>query len=197
MRIQLATGNVDKVADFQAMVPRLQLMRIEGFSSLPAIEETGDSFEANARIKAEHYSLLVPGWVLADDSGLEVEALGGAPGIYSARFAGQHGDDTANNRLLLERLRGVPAERRGARFVCVLVLAKTGRSVARFRGSAAGVIVESERGRFGFGYDPLFYSPQAGCTFGELPAERKAKFSHRGQAARALIAWVEKRKDKS
>ncbi|MGH9482486.1 MAG: non-canonical purine NTP pyrophosphatase [Terriglobales bacterium] len=244
MTIYLATGNPGKVADFQALaqagrapearwgprLQRLELAPLPGFAALPPVEETGDCFEANARIKAEHYSHLVPGWVLADDSGLEVEVLNGAPGIYSARWrqlgdalsasgrplpgiearppsdqrerprqevashlAGRHGAAAANNRLLLERLQGVPAERRGARFVCVLALARAGQTVTTFAGSATGVILEAGRGRLGFGYDPLFYSPEAGCAFGELTREQKAAFSHRGQAARALWAWLRER----
>lgn len=188
MKLRLATGNAGKVRDFQAL--GLPIEAMEDFTSLPTIEETGASFEANARLKAEHYSRYTPDWVLADDSGLEVAALGGAPGVYSARFAGRHGDDTANNRLLLEHLEGLPEDGRGAQFVCVLAVAKGGVTRASFRGTAAGWILEAPRGDQGFGYDPLFYSPAAGASFAELAPARKGAFSHRGAAARLLLEWL-------
>ncbi|MGH9417426.1 MAG: RdgB/HAM1 family non-canonical purine NTP pyrophosphatase [Terriglobales bacterium] len=188
--VWLATGNQGKVDDFAAMAPGLRLDLMPGFPALPSVEETGDTFEANARLKAEHYSRLGEGLIVADDSGLVVDALAGAPGVYSARYAGLHGDDDANNRLVLQRLQGIPIERRTARFVCVLALARRGKFAAVFHGVAEGLILPEERGTLGFGYDPLFYSPAAGCGFGELTRERKAAFSHRGQAARALLEWM-------
>ncbi len=190
MTLYLATSNPGKLADFAGMdhMPAL----LPDFSSLPSVEETGATFEANARLKAEHYSRFAPpdAAVLADDSGLEVDALAGAPGVHSARFAGEPSDDAANNALLLERLRGLPPERRAARFVCILALARAGVTLAMFRGEAAGRILDSPRGAYGFGYDPLFFSPEAGCAFAELTPEAKARFSHRGRAARALIRWL-------
>jgi XTP/dITP diphosphohydrolase len=188
MKLYLATGNAGKVRDFRGMGLPGELF--PGFSSLPAVDENGASFEANARLKAEHYSHFTEDWVMADDSGLEVEALGGEPGIYSARFAGRHGDDAANNQLLLDRLAGVARERRQARFVCVLALAQRGTTAAVFRGAAEGVILSAPRGGMGFGYDPLFFSLAADATFAELQPERKAEFSHRGQAARGLLQWL-------
>src|SRR6185312_12024746 len=160
------------------------------FASLPSIEETGTTLEANARLKAEHYSRFSPDSILADDSGLEVDALGGAPGVYSARFAGRPGDDAANNALLLERLRGVPQPHRTARFVCLLALARAGHTLAVFHGTAEGYILEAEHGSLGFGYDPLFFSPAAGHSFAELTRTIKARYSHRGAAARALQHWL-------
>lgn len=188
MRLRLATGNRGKVKDFRSL--GLPVEAWDDFPALPTVEESGATFEANARLKAEHYSRFTPDWVLADDSGLEVDALGGAPGVHSARFAGGHGDDAANNRLLLERLRGLPAAERGARFVCVLAVARGGRALAAFGGSAEGVILAAPRGEHGFGYDPLFYSPAAGASFAELAPERKGQFSHRGAAARHLLEWL-------
>ncbi|MGH9466777.1 MAG: non-canonical purine NTP pyrophosphatase [Terriglobales bacterium] len=188
MTIYLATSNAGKAADFGAL--GLPVAPLPDFTSLPPIEETGKTFEANARLKAVHYSHFTGACVLADDSGLEVDALEGAPGVYSARFAGRHGDDEANNRLLLERLLGIPAARRTARFVCVLVLARQGEMLAEFRGEAGGRILDAARGARGFGYDPLFYSPAAGASFGELEAGRKGLFSHRGHAARLLLEWI-------
>ena len=124
--------------------------------------------------------------LFADDSGLEVDALGGAPGVNSARFAGRHGDDDANNRLLLEKLRGV--QNRVARFVCAIALVESGRLRGVYRASVEGVIIDEPRGEGGFGYDPLFYYPPFGCTFGEAGADRKLSVSHRGQALRAMLA---------
>ncbi len=190
MTLYLATSNPGKLADFAGMerMPAL----LPGFAALPSIEETGATFEANARLKAEHYSRFAPpdAAVLADDSGLEVDALAGAPGVYSARFAGEPSDDAANNALLLARLRGLPPGSRTARFVCLLALARAGSTLATFRGEAAGIILDAPRGSYGFGYDPLFYSPEAGCAFAELTPEQKAGFSHRGRAARALMRWL-------
>jgi len=188
--LYLATGNPGKVADFQGMEPALRLEILPGFASLPSIDETGDTFEANARLKAEHYSRFTPDWVVADDSGLSVDALGGAPGIYSARFAGRHGDDAANNRLLLERLRNVPEGRRGAAYICVLALARRGVTQAAFAGRVEGSVLEAPRGTQGFGYDPLFFCTEAGRGMAELDAVQKARFSHRGRAARALLEWI-------
>jgi XTP/dITP diphosphohydrolase len=172
------------------MEPQIRVELLHDFAALPPVIEDGATFEENARKKAEHYSRFSDDVVIADDSGIEVDALGGAPGVHSARFAGRHGDDEANNRLLLDKLRGVPWEKRTARFVCVLAAARAGRTLATFRGAAEGYILEEPRGSEGFGYDPLFYSPEARCGFGELPAERKAQFSHRGKAATALLQWA-------
>lgn len=188
MIVYLATGNPGKVADFRAFGLPAELL--PGFASLPSIEETGTTFEANARLKAGHYSQFCEEMVVADDSGLEVDALDGAPGVYSARFGGRHGDDAANNRLLLERLANVAAGQRGARFRCVLAVARRGQVLATFTGTAPGEILTAARGAHGFGYDPLFYSHAAGAAFGELTGERKGRFSHRGQAARALQEWI-------
>ncbi|MGH9476501.1 MAG: RdgB/HAM1 family non-canonical purine NTP pyrophosphatase [Terriglobales bacterium] len=188
MTIYLATGNAGKAADFRTL--GLSLLPLPGFASLASIEETGTTFEANAQLKALHYSRLTSELVLADDSGLEVDALAGAPGVYSARYAGRHGDDAANNRLLLERMQGVPDNQRGARFVCVLALARQGQVAATFRGVAAGSILLAPHGTHGFGYDPLFFSSAAGAAFGELTADRKGACSHRGAAVRLLLEWI-------
>lgn len=189
--IYLATGNAGKVLDFRALAPALPLEPLPGFADLPLAVEDGTTFEENACRKAIHYSRLAPDrFVLADDSGLEVDALDGAPGVDSALYAGRHGDDAANNRLLLERLRGLPHERRRARFVCVLALSRSGQMVTTVRGEAEGTILDAPRGELGFGYDPLFYSPAAGRSFGELERAQKGRFSHRGAALRKLAAWL-------
>jgi len=161
------------------------------------VVEDGTTFEENARKKAESYSAAAPlDVVLADDSGLEIDALGGAPGIHSARYAADepnaavtNSDDEANNARVLRELAGIPAEKRTARFVCVLAAARDGQTLQTFRGTVEGFILEAPRGDNGFGYDPLFYFPQIGQTFAELSPEVKAQFSHRGEAFRAFLRW--------
>lgn len=198
-RVLVATSNPGKLRDFAGAAEPygITIAGIPNFSSLPPVVEDGATFEANARKKSEEYSLAVPGeLVLADDSGLEVDALGGAPGVHSARYvadephAVEHNtDDEANNARVLRELAGVAAEKRTARFVCVLAVARDGKTLHTFRGAAEGVILDAPRGQQGFGYDPLFYFPQIGKTFAELSAVEKAQYSHRGAAFRAFLAW--------
>jgi XTP/dITP diphosphohydrolase len=198
-KVLVATSNAGKLRDFAgAAAPYgITVAGIPGFSSLPPVVEDGATFEANARKKAEAYSLAVPGeLVLADDSGLEIDALGGAPGVHSARYAADqphaaefNTDDEANNARVRRELKGVPAEKRNARFVCVLAAARDGRMLKTFRGAAEGIMLEAPRGQNGFGYDPLFYFPQIGKTFAELSAIEKARHSHRGAAFRAFLEW--------
>jgi XTP/dITP diphosphohydrolase len=147
--------------------------------------EDGATFAENAIIKARHYGAHASGLLFADDSGLMVDALGGAPGVFSARFSGPGATDESNNRLLLEKLRGV--EDRRARFVCAIALVDNGQFVGVYTGSVEGIILDAPRGAGGFGYDPLFYYPPFGCTFGEVEGERKFAVSHRGQALRAML----------
>ncbi len=182
MKLYCATTNPGKLREFQAAAQRfgIDVEPLAGLNRIPPCEETGASFEENAVQKALHYAAYAPGALFADDSGLEVDALGGAPGIYSARFAGPEATDEANNRLLLERLKG--AERRTARFVCVVALAGAGGGVRTFRGAAEGVMLEDPHGSNGFGYDPLFYFPELKCTFADLTEEQKLDVSHRGKA---------------
>ena len=197
--ILVATSNPGKLRDFAgAAAPfGIAIAGIPNFSRLPEVVEDGATFEDNARKKAESYSRAVPGeMVLADDSGLEVDALGGAPGVHSARYAAEephtaerNADDEANNARVLRELAGVSVEKRGARFVCVLAVARDGQTLRSFRGTAEGVILDAPRGKNGFGYDPLFYFPQIGKTFAELSAEEKAQYSHRGAAFRAFLDW--------
>lgn len=197
--VLVATSNAGKLRDFTGAAAAycIAVAAIPGFSSLPPVIEDGATFEANARKKATTYSLAVPGeLVLADDSGLEIDALAGAPGVHSARYtagdprAGEPNcTDDANNARVLRELIGVPAEKRTARFVCVLAAARDGQILGTFRGSAEGVILEAPRGHNGFGYDPLFYSPQIGKTFAELSPTEKAQYSHRGAAFRLFLEW--------
>jgi XTP/dITP diphosphohydrolase len=202
VRVLIASSNLGKLRDFAAAAAAygVEIACIQNFRDLPAVVEDAPTFEGNACKKAEHYSRLVPGeLVLADDSGLEVEYLNGAPGIHSARYAA-HDDapetsvsnapDAANNARLLRELAGVPDELRGARFVAVIAAARDGRTLATFRGEAGGRIIQTPRGSGGFGYDPLFFFPEHGKTFAELTAEEKAAVSHRGQAFRKFLQWV-------
>ncbi|HEV8525869.1 MAG TPA: RdgB/HAM1 family non-canonical purine NTP pyrophosphatase [Terriglobales bacterium] len=196
-RVLLATSNPGKLRDFAAAARGVLVIEgLGGFASLPSITEDGATFEENARKKAEHYSRLAPGEiVLADDSGLEVDALSGAPGINSARYAagtGENASDTANNDRLLRELDGVPDERRSARFVCVIAVARDGRILGTFRGVAHGTILRLPRGSGGFGYDPLFFYPPLQKTFAELTTEEKAAVSHRGEAFCKFIEWFER-----
>ena len=196
--ILIATSNAGKLRDFAAAAEhRIEVAGLPNFSSLPAVPEDEPTFEANARKKAEAYSRFAPGAiVLADDSGLEAAALKGAPGVYSARYAAQspqeNASDATNNAKLLVELQKVPEDERQAKFVCVIVAARDGKALASFRGEARGVILHAPRGSGGFGYDPLFYFPTLGKTFAELSAAEKARVSHRGQAFRKFLEWIEK-----
>jgi XTP/dITP diphosphohydrolase len=202
--VLVATSNAGKLRDFAgaAVAHGIVIASLPNFASLPPVVEDGATFEANARKKAEEYSRAAPGkLVLADDSGLEVDALNGAPGVHSARYAAPdlqnkephaaegNTDDEANNARVLRELARLPSEKRTARFVCVLAAARDGRTLATFRGSAEGVILGAPRGQNGFGYDPLFYFPGISKTFAELSAEEKAKYSHRGAAFRSFLHW--------
>jgi len=200
-RILIATSNPGKLRDFAgaALPHEIEIAGIPNFASIPTVVEDGTTFEENARKKAEQYSLHAPGEVvLADDSGLEVDALNGAPGVHSARYAAdqphladENTDDEANNSRVLRELRQVAAEKRTGRFVCVLAAARDGMTLATFRGTAEGVILDAPRGDGGFGYDPLFFFPQIQKTFAELSAEEKARYSHRGAAFRQFLEWCE------
>ncbi len=189
-RLFCATGNAGKLREFRlaADSTRIEIELLPGYRQLPAAVEDGATFEENALRKALHYGPHASGLLFADDSGLEVEALGGAPGVYSARYSGPHATDESNNRLLLENLRGV--SRRNARFVCAIALVEGRRVVGVFHGVVEGVILDEPRGSGGFGYDPLFYCPAFGCTFGEATGEQKFSLSHRGQAIRAMLAGL-------
>lgn len=200
-RILIATSNPGKLRDFAGAALRhgVEVTGIPDFSSLPAVVEDGMTFEANARKKAETYSRHVSGEVVvADDSGLEIDALNGAPGVHSARYAADkpeladaNTDDEANNTRALRELKQIAPAQRTGRFVCVLAVARDGKTLATFRGTAEGIILDAPRGANGFGYDPLFYFPQIKKTFAELTAEEKSKYSHRGAAFRKFLEWYE------
>lgn len=171
-----------------ALEASFQVAPLPGLAAIPACEETGATFEENAIQKALYYSKHCNGYLFVDDSGLEVDALNGAPGVYSARFAGPDATDEANNRLVLDRMRGV--QDRTARFVCVVAVARAGELIHTFRGEVQGRLLDEPRGTSGFGYDPLFFYPPFCATFGEVPLERKMEVSHRALALRALRAWL-------
>lgn len=191
MIIYCATSNPGKLREFQSAAPHHEIRAI----SLPAPEEHGQTFEEAAAEKAVYYGAHVDGYLFADDSGLEVDALHGAPGVHSARFSGPDATDARNNALLLQRLSGV--EHRTARFVCVIALVGAGRLVRTFRGSVEGRILDAPRGAGGFGYDPLFYYEPFGCTFGEASHEQKMQVSHRGQALRAMFTFLDSDRGRS
>lgn len=188
IRLDCATGNPGKLREFRmaAQDNPVEIELLAGYREIPPCVEDGATFEENAVIKALHYAPHTSGLLFADDSGLEVDGLGGAPGVFSARFAGPRASDEANNRLLVEKLRGV--ENRSARFVCAIALAEGGRILRVYRAHVEGQIIDEPRGPAGFGYDPLFWSPALGCTFGEATDEQKFALSHRGQALRAMLA---------
>ena len=200
--VLLATSNAGKLRDFAgAAAPYgITIANIPHFSSLPEVVEDGATFEENARKKAEFYSLAVPGeLVLADDSGLEIDALGGAPGVHSARYAADephkaecNTDDEANNARVLRELKGVPEQKRTARFICVLAVARDGHTLHTFRGAAEGIILDAPRGQHGFGYDPLFFFPAIQKTFAQLDPEEKSRYSHRGAAFRRFLQWMDR-----
>lgn len=196
MRILIASENRKKLAELAALLAPLHVKIVTPaqVGGLPPVDEDGATFAENAAKKATSAARASGLHALADDSGLEVDALGGAPGVRSARFAGAHGDDAANNELLLAKLRDVPAGRRGARFVCALALARPDGSIAvAVEGVARGEILVAPRGERDFGYDPLFLFtepgfPQTGRGFAELTPAEKSAVSHRGRAHQRLAA---------
>jgi XTP/dITP diphosphohydrolase len=187
-QILLATGNAGKIREIVEILRDLPvtIRQLSDFPNLPEAIESGATFCENAELKARHYARLTGLVTLAEDSGIEVDALGGAPGVYSARFAGGHGDDAANNAKVIELLRGMPPEKRTGRFRCVSVLATAEAVIAIAEGTIEGRILDKLRGSGGFGYDPLFYVPELGCTTAEISREEKNRISHRGKALRAM-----------
>jgi XTP/dITP diphosphohydrolase len=204
LNLFLASANPGKLREFRAAAAArgIALESVPGIQNLPDCVEDGATFEQNARQKALHYSRYVNGPVFADDSGLCVDALGGAPEIHSARFAGPDADDAANNQKLLEELRRVEAAgsgrqsqasegtSRAAHYICVIALAERGRILTITEGRADGFIIDGPRGTGGFGYDPFFFFPPLGKTFAELSPEEKFAVSHRGEAFRKLLDYL-------
>ncbi|MBM3856652.1 MAG: RdgB/HAM1 family non-canonical purine NTP pyrophosphatase [Verrucomicrobia bacterium] len=193
MPLFLATRNRHKTREIQTMLGEGVVVRdATEIPELPEIEETGMTFEANAKLKAEGISKHISGFVLADDSGLEVDALGGEPGIYSARYAGPGCTDVQNTELVLKKMEGVPQERRTGRFRCVLAVARDGKTMATFDGTVEGRLTAEITGEGGFGYDPIFIPEGYQKSFGELPAELKNSMSHRGRALEQFREWFVK-----
>jgi len=191
--ILLATRNKHKTREIQTMLGEGVIVTdVTQNENLPEIEETGVTFEENSKLKAEGISRHVSGIVLADDSGLEVDALGKEPGVYSARYAGPGCTDEDNTALVLKRMQGFPDEVRTARFRCVLAVAENGITLAVFDGTVEGVLAHEVRGEGGFGYDPIFMPLIDGAyrlTFGELSSEIKHGMSHRGRALGQFKEW--------
>ena len=189
MDLLIATTNAGKLTEIEAALEELpvRILSLNDFPDTPEVVEDGATFEENALKKARTIAAFSGVPTLADDSGLEVDALGGAPGIYSARYSGEDADDARNNRKLLNELAGLPEERRGARFVCVLALYGP-QGEWLFRAECPGRIGFEPRGASGFGYDPLFFYQPLGRTFGELDRETKSRVSHRGLALQKLKA---------
>ena len=190
--LRLATTNPHKVREVRGLLAgvAVQVETLAGRPPIPEPDETADTFEGNARLKARYYGAHFPGeLVVSEDSGLEIDALGGAPGVHSARFLGADASYPARFAEILGRLDGVPEARRTARFVCALVVARGGDLLFETRGVVEGVVAHVPAGTGGFGYDPIFFSPQLGTTLAEA-GDAKAAVSHRGQAVAALSRWL-------
>ncbi|MGH9358309.1 MAG: non-canonical purine NTP pyrophosphatase [Terriglobia bacterium] len=205
-KLYLASKNPGKLREFHLAIKEqgITVELVPGIQHLPACIEDGDTFEANARKKALHYGAFVDGWVFADDSGICVDALGGAPGVHSARYAGLEATDEENNQKLIRELARVSeaasspqalhasigdsdSRRYPARYVCVIALAENQAVRAVTEGQVSGLVINSPRGLAGFGYDPYFFYPPLGRTFAEISAEAKFAVSHRGVAFRKLL----------
>lgn len=194
-RLIVATRNAHKSAEIRSMIgDRFEVLDANDFPECPQIEETGTTFLENARLKAEGISRVVEGWVLSDDSGLEVDALDGAPGVWSSSFGGDEGNHARNNERLIAEMAG-KSDRR-ARFRCTMVLAREGLEQANFSGTVEGRIIEAPRGAAGFGYDPLFIPDGYEQTFSELGEELKNTLSHRARALAQVIGYLEHSKSK-
>lgn len=187
----LATRNAHKTSEIRAMIgDRFEVFDVNAFPNLPEIEETGTTFLENARLKAEGISRCVEGWVLSDDSGLEVDALAGAPGVWSSSYGGEEGNHAKNNSRLLLEIAG-KVDRR-ARFRCTMVLARGGVEQANFSGTVEGRLVDSLHGTDGFGYDPLFIPNGYERTFAELGDDIKNMLSHRSRALGQVVDFLSK-----
>lgn len=188
-KLVIATKNQGKLDEFKKILEPLniEVFSLKDFPQIGEIEENGETFKANALIKAQTVNKLTGLVSLADDSGLEVDFLEGLPGVYSARFAGEPKDDKANNMKLLSLLEGVPIEKRTARFKCAIAIIDGEGKEYLVEGSCEGLIIDQEKGKEGFGYDPLFYVPLYQKTFAQLEMETKNKISHRGKATEKAI----------
>jgi XTP/dITP diphosphohydrolase len=194
MKIVLATNNKHKIEEIKDILsdPQLEILTLNDFKDFPKIEETGKTLEENAILKTQAIYQFTKLISLADDSGLEVDALDGAPGVLSSRFAGQHCSYKDNNMKLLSLMKNIPPEKRGATFVCVVAIAKDLDNIRTVRGEVRGIITTEERGESGFGYDPVFYLPELDKTFAQLSFKEKNEKSHRAFAFRKAKELIEK-----
>jgi XTP/dITP diphosphohydrolase len=192
-KLYLASANLGKLREFRegARPAGLGVEAVHGIASLPVCVEDAATFEENARKKALHYSAYQEGLVFADDSGICAVALGGQPGVRSARFAGPQATDAANNAKLLEEMRRTGSHDWSAHYVCVIVLAERGQVLNVTEGRADGILLPNPRGSGGFGYDPYFFYPPMNKTFAELPSDAKFAVSHRGKAFRKLLHYLQ------
>lgn len=192
--VVLATRNRHKLEEILALIPglRLEMKTLDAFPGAPEVIEDGKTLEENAVKKAKSAALFCGLWALADDTGLQVDALGGAPGVYSARYAGPECSYADNNRRLLAEMAGLPPEKRSARFRCVMALASPGGSIITVEGRLEGVIALCASGSNGFGYDPLFVAAGFGKTLAELTAEEKNALSHRADAVKKIKPYLAK-----
>lgn len=183
-RIVLATNNKHKIKEIKDILSDLpvKILTLQDISGFPKVKETGKTLEENAILKAKVIYKFTNLPSVADDSGLEVDALDGAPGVLSSRFAGEHCSFQDNNKKLLQIMENIPWEKRRAKFVCVVALAKDINHIATVRAEVKGIIASEEKGKNGFGYDPLFFIPRLGKTFAQLSSEEKNKISHRAGA---------------
>lgn len=190
----VGTKNAKKCREMREILSGLPV-EVKSLTDYPGVadaEETGETFEENARAKAAAYARATGQWCVADDSGIEIDGLGGRPGVYSARWGGEDGNDELNNRKMLAELQGVPRDRWRARYVCVVVLAApSGEALLEARGTCEGQITDKPAGDGGFGYDPYFFLPDRGRTMAELSADDKHAISHRGKALRELRRKLE------
>jgi len=192
-RLMVATRNRHKSGEIRAMVgERFEVVDANDIDGLPEIEETGTTFLENATLKAVGISQCVGGLVLSDDSGLEVDELGGKPGVRSSSFGGEEGNHALNNERMLREMDGVPDDRRAARFRCVMVVSRGGEVLADFSGAVEGRIIGELRGEGGFGYDPLFVPEGFEQSFAELGGEVKNQLSHRARALQKVVAWLDR-----
>ncbi len=195
LEIVISSRNKEKKRELRALLKglKIKVLDLNDFPAAPRVEEKGKTFEENAAAKALKIAKFTKRLTLADDSGLEVKALGGRPGIYSARFAGKNATYEANNRKLLRLLKAVPKPKRRAKFVCVIAIADKDKLVGLVRGECSGWITFEPKGKNGFGYDPVFFSPKYSKTFAQLSSRQKNAVSHRGRALRKAKKVIQRR----
>ncbi len=195
IQVFLASSNPGKLREYRILAgdSPIELALLPNFHEIPPFDVTAPTYAENSAGKALYYSRFATGTVLADDSGLVVPALGGAPGVFSARYAGQGASDADRVQKLLREMNALNGDDRKARFVCVTTLAQDGRAVAVLSDSVEGIIAQAPQGSGGFGYDPVFFFPQLGRTYAEITREEKNQYSHRGRAFRKAIAYLEGR----